>query len=408
MSNELSGERAAFEAYSQSPDGEYDSSDFGRIASTGEYANQNLDHDWVVWQAAIAHKSEGAEKLQHVAVSEGGVLRWMSGRKLENCELYAKAATAAPVAAPVVAIPEGCTPADAKMLREANHALAAENDDLRRALGSFARLVSTDKLSWAMVEYQIEGDPEKQTFQRPQMQREFNRAAEVLRDKATPVPAGPAADGGFCADCEWSAQAGGGKCEGCAPAPHSGEAVTGSWRPIATAPKDGTHVDLYEVSIFGGKRYPDCLYICDGWSEYAEGHYRRVSGTITHWMPVPAKPGEIAKQAPIGEAGGVVAVGQKSVATVRVKHKGYAMELSTYVAYALPEGLHELYAAQSQAAPSELSDAQLIEICKEAGIDWQDGGRCGNGMYSTGSFERASMSELRAIVAAASATGSGA
>lgn len=31
----------------------------------------------------------------------------------------------------VEAIPEGCTPADARVLREANHALAAENDELR-------------------------------------------------------------------------------------------------------------------------------------------------------------------------------------------------------------------------------------------------------------------------------------
>lgn len=35
----------------------------------------------------------------------------------------------------------------------------------------------------------------------------------------------------------------------------------------------------------------------------------------------------------------------KPVATVRVTHKGYAMELSTYIAYALPEGKHDLYAA---------------------------------------------------------------
>ncbi|MBR8083111.1 hypothetical protein KDX23_10180 [Burkholderia vietnamiensis] len=92
-----------------------------------------------------------------------------------------------PAAAPIDAspndIPEGCTPADAQMLREANHALAAENDSLRRALRPFARIVSVDKLSWAMVEYCVEGDPEKQTFQSPQMQRAFNRAADMLRNE---------------------------------------------------------------------------------------------------------------------------------------------------------------------------------------------------------------------------------
>jgi len=77
---------------------------------------------------------------------------------------------------------EGCTPADARMLRAANHALAAENDALRRALRPFVSIVSTDRLSWAMVEYCVDGDPEKQTFQRPQMQRAFNRAADLLRE----------------------------------------------------------------------------------------------------------------------------------------------------------------------------------------------------------------------------------
>lgn len=86
-------------------------------------------------------------------------------------------------------VPEGCTPADAAMLREANHRLAAENDSLRRALKPFADLVSTDRLSWAMVEYQIDGDPEKQTFQRPQMQRAFNRAADLYRVPDAPTAA---------------------------------------------------------------------------------------------------------------------------------------------------------------------------------------------------------------------------
>lgn len=83
-------------------------------------------------------------------------------------------------AAPAVA-PEGCTPADAKMLLEANHGLAAENDRLRRRLRPFAQIASSP-LSWAMVEYCIDGDPERQTLQAPQMQRAFNRAADSLRE----------------------------------------------------------------------------------------------------------------------------------------------------------------------------------------------------------------------------------
>lgn len=42
----------------------------------------------------------------------------------------------------------------------------------------------------------------------------------------------------------------------------------------------------------------------------------------------------------------------KWVAKVRVTHKGYSMELSKYIAYALPEGVHELYAV-SQSAQTE-------------------------------------------------------
>ncbi|WP_261534459.1 hypothetical protein [Burkholderia multivorans] len=98
---------------------------------------------------------------------------------------------ASPVEQHEAAPAEGCTPADAQMLRAANHDLAAENDALRRALRSFASIVSTDRLSWAMVEYCVEGDPEKQTFQRPQMQRAFNRAADLLRES---VPNGITAD----------------------------------------------------------------------------------------------------------------------------------------------------------------------------------------------------------------------
>lgn len=112
-------------------------------------------------------------------------------------------------AAPAVA-PEGCTPADAQMLRAANHGLAAENDYLRRRLRPFAQIASSP-LSWAMVEYCVDGDPEKQTLQAPQMQRAFNRAADALREHAAPAPAeqhplqcphgGQCGVGGYCDDC---------------------------------------------------------------------------------------------------------------------------------------------------------------------------------------------------------------
>lgn len=108
--------------------------------------------------------------------------------------------------------PEGCTPADARMLREANHALATENDALRRTLRPFARVVSTDKLSWAMVEYCVEGDPEKQTFQAPQMQRAFNRAADILRAEPSQPAAAPADERAACTH-QWTWADG--KCADC-------------------------------------------------------------------------------------------------------------------------------------------------------------------------------------------------
>jgi hypothetical protein len=100
-------------------------------------------------------------------------------------------ARAALQAAPAEDTPEGCTVADAKMLREANHALATENELLRKRLRPFAHLVGSGELSWAMVEYCVKDDPEKQTFQAPQMQSEFNRAAEAYRN-AAPQPAADA------------------------------------------------------------------------------------------------------------------------------------------------------------------------------------------------------------------------
>jgi len=52
---------------------------------------------------------------------------------------------------------------------------------LRDALAPFANLASTN-MSWALVEYAVKDDPERQTFQRPQMQGAFNRAAKVYAE----------------------------------------------------------------------------------------------------------------------------------------------------------------------------------------------------------------------------------
>ncbi|MFL9883088.1 hypothetical protein PQR66_08630 [Paraburkholderia agricolaris] len=45
---------------------------------------------------------------------------------------------------------------------------------------------------------------------------------------------------------------------------------------------------------------------------------------------------------------------EKWVAKVRVTANGYAMELSEYIAYALPEGVHELYASPQPASGGDI------------------------------------------------------
>ena len=44
---------------------------------------------WEAWQAAIAAQQVKPVKLQHLAVCDEGVLRWMSGITPRDCELYA-------------------------------------------------------------------------------------------------------------------------------------------------------------------------------------------------------------------------------------------------------------------------------------------------------------------------------
>lgn len=46
---------------------------------------------------------------------------------------------------------------------------------------------------------------------------------------------------------------------------------------------------------------------------------------------------------------------QRPVATLRVTNEGYGVDLSTYVAYALPEGLHDVYAAPPPSAQADVA-----------------------------------------------------
>lgn len=71
------------------------------------------------------------------------------------------------------------------------------------------------------------------------------------------------------------------------------------WQPIATAPKDGTRIDLW----VGGERHTDCAWYKgnawhpeDGWYdpayEYGDGWFLDDDEFPSHWMPFPAPPQE--------------------------------------------------------------------------------------------------------------------
>lgn len=64
------------------------------------------------------------------------------------------------------------------------------------------------------------------------------------------------------------------------------------WRPISTAPTNGTMVDLWENTPVGGFRRTDALFRDGRWivwdSDYANGFEEIVCPT--HWMPLPKPP----------------------------------------------------------------------------------------------------------------------
>lgn len=67
------------------------------------------------------------------------------------------------------------------------------------------------------------------------------------------------------------------------------------WQPIETAPRDGTLVDLWVDHGQGnGKRIACCKYDAGSshpdWVERSYGILDVISGTPTHWMPIPEAP----------------------------------------------------------------------------------------------------------------------
>lgn len=80
------------------------------------------------------------------------------------------------------------------------------------------------------------------------------------------------------------------------------------WQPIATAPKDGTDIFVYvrgdtvyptaasyKSSAYFKQEYGDSEYMAEGWywSFGYPSDFHEETLEPSHWMPIPAMPGEI-------------------------------------------------------------------------------------------------------------------
>lgn len=83
-----------------------------------------------------------------------------------------------------------------------------------------------------------------------------------------------------------------------APSPDN-PAGSGAWRPIETAPKDGTEVDLWLAPLSEDGypltpcRLPNAHFHCGEWLFWGgdpEIGWLSVDHRVTHWMPVPSPP----------------------------------------------------------------------------------------------------------------------
>lgn len=69
------------------------------------------------------------------------------------------------------------------------------------------------------------------------------------------------------------------------------------WKPVETAPRDGTFVDLWVFDSVrdAGERWPDCFWrdgkwldLTDDWEDREVEPYPFIRAT--HWMPLPPAP----------------------------------------------------------------------------------------------------------------------
>ena len=70
-------------------------------------------------------------------------------------------------------------------------------------------------------------------------------------------------------------------------------AMPDPWRPIDSAPKDGTFVDLWYPENGGSspsQRIANCRWRDVAWFSQTGGRAWRMDGPFTHWRPLPAAP----------------------------------------------------------------------------------------------------------------------
>jgi hypothetical protein len=68
-------------------------------------------------------------------------------------------------------------------------------------------------------------------------------------------------------------------------------APVSTWQDISTAPKDGTEIDLWCMSLAdgAGSRFAEMFFNDGNWEDW-RSHRLEPKWKPTHWMPVPAGP----------------------------------------------------------------------------------------------------------------------
>lgn len=175
-----------------------------------------------------------------------------------------------------------------------------------------------------------------------------------------------------------------------------------AWRPVETAPKDGTW--------FLAWRKHETKPLMLRWdAAYAE--FENADGDhvyhVTHWMPLPRDP----NAAPVN--GGERELGQviderdqyhdaaEKLADAIAKHFGVEIGEHSNLNCPWQNALDHIAQATKRTADAQqvgqMSDRQIIELCKSVGVEWEGPDMCD----FMGDFGRVNMAGMRAIINAA-------